>query len=101
MADRRVGSRMMTPATDSPTFEKALLDLERVVHDLEDGQLSLEEALARYEAGVGLLKLCYGRLQTAEQRILRLTGVDAEGQPVLDLFGHCATAELAPAQRKR
>jgi exodeoxyribonuclease VII small subunit len=92
---------MSTPATDTLTFEQALLDLERLVHDLEDGQLPLEDALARYETGVGLLKHCYGQLQNAEQRILRLTGVDAEGRPVLDLFGHSATVETAPTSRKR
>ena len=67
--------------TDHVKFEHALAELEAIVRELEDGQTGLEEALARYEKGVGLLKRCYGQLREAEQRILLLTGVDAEGRP--------------------
>ena len=66
-----------------PTFESALADLEQVVHDLEDGQIGLEAALARYETGVKLLRHCYSLLSQAEQRIQMVSGVDANGQPVL------------------
>jgi exodeoxyribonuclease VII small subunit len=84
----------MTPSPqDSLTFEQALTELDRIVHDLEDGQIGLEASLARYEQGVGLLKRCYTQLREAEQRILLLTGVDEEGQPILQPFQHTATAE--------
>jgi exodeoxyribonuclease VII small subunit len=69
-----------------PSFEAALTELERVVRDLEDGQIGLEQALASYEHGVGLLKHCYGLLQQAEQRILILTGEDDSGQPLTEPF---------------
>ncbi len=78
---------------DSLTFEQALAELDRIVRDLEDGQIGLDESLARYEQGVGLLKRCYAQLRDAEQRILLLTGVDEEGQPILQPFQHTATAE--------
>ena len=84
---------------DNLTFEQALADLEQIVRELEDGQTSLEEALARYEIGVGLLKRCYGQLRHAEQRILLLTGVDADGRPFLQPFEHVATAEADPKER--
>jgi exodeoxyribonuclease VII small subunit len=71
---------------DSLTFEQALTRLDELVHDLEDGATGLEEALGRYEEGVGLLKRCYAQLRAAEQRILLLTGVDEEGQPILQPF---------------
>jgi exodeoxyribonuclease VII small subunit len=74
------------------SFEESLLELERMVRELEDGQLGLEDALARYEQGVGLIKSCYQQLQQAEQRILLLTGVDEEQQPILQPFKHEATA---------
>src|ERR1700756_4235669 len=77
------GVRMGDSPTDNLTFEEALADLERIVRELEDGQTGLEDALARYEAGVGLLKRCYGQLKEAEQRILHLTGLDADGKPIL------------------
>jgi exodeoxyribonuclease VII small subunit len=81
--------------SDSPSepvsFEQALADLEKIVRDLEDGQTGLEAALTRYETGVGLLKHCYGHLRAAEQRVLQLTGVDADGRPLLQPFEHRAT----------
>lgn len=73
------------------TFEESLLELERMVRELEDGRLGLEDALARYEQGVGLIKACYQQLRQAEQRILMLTGVDEEQQPILQPFKHEAT----------
>jgi exodeoxyribonuclease VII small subunit len=86
---------------DNVTFEQALTDLERIVRELEDGQTGLGEALARYETGVGLLKRCYSQLREAEQRILLLTGLDAEGRPVLQPFEHQATAEPEKLVSKR
>ena len=58
-------------------FEEALLELERLVQNLEDGQLGLDDALARYEQGVALIKQCHGQLRQAEQRILVLTGMES------------------------
>ena len=86
------------------TFEQSLVQLERTVRELEDGQLGLEDALARYEEGVSLIKRCYGRLREAEQRILQLTGMNDAGAPVLQPFKHEATASKSgdvatPARR--
>lgn len=74
------------------TFEESLLELERMVRELEDGRLGLEDALARYEQGVGLIKSCYQQLRRAEQRIVMLAGIDDEQQPILQPFKHEATA---------
>jgi exodeoxyribonuclease VII small subunit len=71
---------------------------------LEDGRLGLEEALARYEQGVGLLRRCHQELRQAEQRILQVAGVDDAGAPVLQPFRHEATAAAKaepPARRLR
>jgi exodeoxyribonuclease VII small subunit len=83
-----------------PSFEADLGELERAVRDLEDGQLGLDEALARYEQGVALLRRCHSQLAQAEQRILVLTAA-AEGQPILQPFKHEATARAAPAGRPK
>ena len=89
---------------DSPptqaTFEEALHELDRIVRDLEDGQIGLEESLGRYEQGVALLKRCYAQLREAEQRILQLTGVDEEGQPTLQPFQHAATTDNKAVPRR-
>jgi exodeoxyribonuclease VII small subunit len=72
------------------TFEEALAELERVVRELEDGKIGLEESLARYEQGVGLLRRCYGQLRQAEQRIVELMGMDGDGKAVTRPFEHAA-----------
>lgn len=94
---------MADAAADDLSFEKALAELEEVVHALEDGQLPLEEALARYENGVGLLKRCFKKLADAEQRIALLAGADGEGKPVVEPFDHTASMaeESRPASRRR
>jgi exodeoxyribonuclease VII small subunit len=86
---------------DDLTFEQALEALEKIVHDLEDGQTGLEESLQRYETGVRLLTRCHGQLCQAEQRILQLAGVDEEGRPVVQVFQHAATADGDKADPKR
>ena len=91
---------MATPPDESLTFEAALAELDRIVHDLEEGSIGLEESLARYERGVALLKLCYGRMRDAEQRILLLTGVDEEGQPQLQPFPQPPAEHARPEVRK-
>jgi exodeoxyribonuclease VII small subunit len=91
----------MSESPHEKTFEQSLAELDQIVRDLEDGQLGLEDALDRYEVGVGLLKRCYGQLRQAEQRILLLTGVDAEGQPITQPLEHSATAEAVRAEPKR
>jgi exodeoxyribonuclease VII small subunit len=91
---------MTEPPPAQQPFEEALAELEKIVRELEDGSTGLEESLARYEAGVGLLKQCYAQLQAAEQRIVKLAGCDENGVPLLEPFGHSAAVESA-AKRKR
>jgi exodeoxyribonuclease VII small subunit len=91
---------MSQPQRESLTFEESLAELERIVRELEDGKLGLEEALGRYENGVGLLKRCYAQLQQVEQRILQLTGADADGKPLTKTFEHSATADSPKADAK-
>lgn len=54
-------------------FEKALERLEKIVEDLEAGNISLDEALKKYEEGVKLSSLCQKRLAQAEKKIEILT----------------------------
>ena len=50
-------------------FESAMEEIEQVVEQIESGELSLEESLAAYEKGVGLVKFCYQKLNEVEKRI--------------------------------
>ena len=51
------------------TFESSLDELERIVRDLEQGDLSLEKSLELFEQGVKLSRDCQERLNEAERRI--------------------------------
>ncbi len=55
-------------------LEDALEELERIVEELEEGKLSLERSLELYERGMGLVRLCNLRLDSAQRRIECLTG---------------------------
>src|SRR5262245_34833883 len=89
---------MAEPTSDNLTFEQALAELERIVRELEDGKIGLEESLARYEHGVGLLRRCYGQLRQAEQRIVELTGIDGDGKGLTRPFAHTAKVQAAKTE---
>ena len=50
-------------------FEDALKRLEKIVEDLEKGDLSLDEALKKYQEGIGLSRICTQRLDNAKKKI--------------------------------
>lgn len=82
-----------TEYREPQSFEDALAELSEIVGDLEDGSIGLEESLARFEQGMGLLRHCHQVLSAAEQRIEQLTGFDADGNEVTAPFEATATIE--------
>jgi exodeoxyribonuclease VII small subunit len=64
-----------------PTFEEAVERLKAIVHELEEGEIGLDESLRRYEEGVKLIRRCTTQLEAAERKLEVLDGVDAEGRP--------------------
>jgi len=64
-----------SPSPDSPglgDFEASVAELEGLVESLEAGDVSLEEALARFERGVTLSRQCQTLLKGAELRVDQL-----------------------------
>ncbi len=59
--------------TDQPNFETSLNELERVVKELEQGDLPLERSLELFEAGTRLSADCKRLLEEAESRVEILT----------------------------
>ena len=51
------------------SFEEALVELERIVQEVEQGKIGLEESIARYEEGMTLIKHCRNVLDVAEKKI--------------------------------
>lgn len=68
------------------TFEQSLEQLEVIVQQLEDGDLDMDAALAAYEKGLSRLKRCYHLLDTAEQKVQQLAGLDKDGNPLTEPF---------------
>jgi len=66
-------------------FEDALAELESVVEQLESGDLALEDSLAAFEKGVGLVKLCNQKLTEVEKKV-ELLVKDKEGNLQLKAF---------------
>lgn len=50
-------------------FEDALKKLEKIVEELEKGELTLDEALKRYQEGIELSRSCSQRLESAKKKI--------------------------------
>ena len=61
------------------TFEQSMKQLERIVQELEDGDLPLEKAIKKFEEGIKLTKLCSEKLDETEKKISVLLK-DSEGQ---------------------
>ena len=74
------------------TYEAALEDIERIVEQLESGELSLEDSLAAFEKGVGLTKYCYQKLDEVEKKI-ELLVKDKDGKLRLKPFEELASQE--------
>ena len=54
------------------TFEEAVIELEKLVQTLEDGECTLDESMKMFEEGMMLAKYCNEKLQNAEKRIVEL-----------------------------
>jgi exodeoxyribonuclease VII small subunit len=61
--------REQTKNAAAPNFEAQLASLERIVRELERGDLPLEQSLELFEQGVKLSRECQERLNEAERRI--------------------------------
>lgn len=65
-----------------PKFEASLEELERIVKELEKGDIPLEESLALFEKGVGLSAACRQQLEEAETRVEQLIKRGSQVVPV-------------------
>jgi exodeoxyribonuclease VII small subunit len=72
-------------ASTDLNFETAMDRLEKIVEQMESGQLPLEDLIVRYEEGMNLVKVCQERLASAEQKIEIIARNNA-GKPVVKEF---------------
>lgn len=67
-------------------FEASLARLEEILRALESGDASLDEMLKLYEEGVGLIRFCNERLESAEQSV-KMLQLQSDGSVGLTDFG--------------
>lgn len=65
-------------------FEAALSELNQLVEQMEQGGMSLEDALKNFERGIALTRACQSALKTAEQKVQIL--LEQNGQAGLAPF---------------
>jgi len=66
-------------------FEKAIQRLEKIVDDLEKGELDIDKSLEIFEEGIKMSRVCSKKLNEAESKIEKLTR-DQKGELVSELF---------------
>ena len=66
-----------TPISEM-TFEQPMSELERIVTELERGDVPLEDSISLYEKGAELKKRCETKLKEAEQKVAAIT-LDEDG----------------------
>ena len=54
------------------SFEQSLKQLEQIVHEMESGELPLEQAIRKFEEGIELSKFCAQKLEETERKITLL-----------------------------
>jgi exodeoxyribonuclease VII small subunit len=59
-----------------PNFEKTLAELEKLVVNLEEGKLSLDESLSGFKHGIELTRQCQSALDNAQQTVEQLTNTE-------------------------
>ena len=59
----------ITPSLDEVSFEQAMQELEHIVTQLEQGELSLDQSLRQFERAVALSRASQQKLQQAEQKV--------------------------------
>ena len=72
----------MARKQNTTTFEKALDEFEKLVASMEEGDLSLEDSLKKYERGMELSRVCQSALEEAEQRVRILSEKTEELEPL-------------------
>jgi len=77
MTARKTGAKT-TETADSPSFEKSLGRLEKIVSEMESGSLDLEDMIGRFEEGQGLIKFCAEKLNEVERKIEVLVKKDGK-----------------------
>lgn len=71
---------MSDKPVEEMSFEEAMAELEKVVSELERGDVALDASIALYERGAALKAHCEAKLKAAEEKVAQIT-LDGDGNP--------------------
>lgn len=71
----------MTEAKKEISFEEAMLELEKIVERLEEGDVPLEKAIMYYQDGMKLSKLCSDKLESVQEKMTHIMNEHGELEP--------------------
>ncbi len=74
--EKRQNVAPLPPDIAKMSFEDALIELEKLVKQLEDGKAKLDDAIGAYERGALLKKHCENKLRDAQARIEQIAMAD-------------------------
>lgn len=63
------------------TFEEAMLELEKIVEKLEEGDVPLEKAITYYQEGMELSKVCNDKLKNVSEKMTSILNEQGELEP--------------------
>ncbi len=72
---RKLGGKKMT---ENKTFKEMMQELEQIVNQLDNDQISLEASLELYQKGMALSKACESTLKDAEKKVSELIEKEAD-----------------------
>lgn len=81
-------------------FEEALKKLEKIVDDLEGGNLALDDSLEKYEEGIKLSKMCAKKLEVAKKKVEILLKSE-DGSVSLAPFDEKSAEEVTREPKKK
>ncbi|MDF0534513.1 exodeoxyribonuclease VII small subunit [Shewanella yunxiaonensis] len=68
----------MAKKPENLSFEESLNQLEQIVTELEQGEVSLDDALKQFERGINLVRSSQNKLEQAQQKVAILLSDDAQ-----------------------
>ena len=60
---------MVKDIVEKASFEQAMITLSKIIEEMEQGELSLEQALKKFEQGIHITRHCQAKLKNAEQQV--------------------------------
>lgn len=65
----------------TPTFEQHMMELEKLVARMEQGDVPLDEALKAFEQGMKLVAVCKDQLAQAEMKVEKVMNAQGDNVP--------------------